>query len=1022
MYALAALLHSSFTVAVVCRHVNEATHTQFSQLVSWTEEFKSSLFDILEPERHILFGEWCTIVHSLHYTNLPGYFIAFDLYDRQTERFATRQELHTKLKPYNMPVVPIVAKGTFTDKEDLRALLETKSKYRNNAGTVEGIYLRCEEGNGVVRKCKLVRPDFVQGIEEGGHWFNSNMVKQTVNRSLLQLDCYPEAVDDSADSSAAISPGGGAGGDGNGNAADTVPTSDTLVPLDPRERHTVSVSGADVKLPRNFSFVVTSEWAVSSTPKSRDQVLAFASLGIGLVVTLTEETPLAPQWFEGTGVTNVFVPVPNYHPPSTKQMDQVIVHVQAAVAGGHKAVEHCGGGKGRAGTVAACLLLRFGLDGIVKNSGSQVMCHMSSSEAIAYLRHIRPGSLETKHQEDFVRDYANHLWSQSADVKDDALGNATGGEGADTATSRDCGAVAGEAHADCSTVVGDTNTAAFQTFAVSDQVVEELQALDAIYDGADEYVAVSTNPPICAIRVPSTSGAHAAVIRFAVGPEYPEQRCIITVRDPVAMVPTHLTALHAALVKEAEASTGEPMIYTLADFAKGWIDEHVEKKDAGNSKHNHNGNGHKDCSNRSPIGSACAAKTSKKTPHGSYAPANTHAAESKHVRPPQNTPAVVANTRSFNINATAFVPMARPDVVPPSTGSAVQKITTTAAATSTSTSTAHPSAVAANGTAAKAGSQKPVSKKAKKEAAAVAALQKASMKRAPDIIMLVGIPGSGKSTFGQVLAQAGWHRISQDDHGKKRATSMAGAESKIGKRCLLDRCNVEVQERRTWLGLMHNPSPKRTAAVHFNVAANECVRRVFQRQGHPTIKAGTDGSQRIVRGFAKRLVPPTKAEGFGHIYTVSTFADVKKLLQQFGVPEELIATVASCSGSSSNEIELGQAATLQPVNPAQQDMLRQAVRQFDEARPPQLDGKPTPKQLATRQQHAQQVKEWINSLPPNEQAFVRRQQRKNKPGCHSAGKTGVRGESGAESSNGTPKSGRTGNGNVTPKSGRKGRK
>ena len=52
--------------------------------------------------------------------------------------------------------------------------------------------------------------------------------------------------------------------------------------------------------------------------------MAFASLGVRLVVTLTEESPLPQAWFQGTAVTNLFVPVPNYEPPSEDQMDNIM--------------------------------------------------------------------------------------------------------------------------------------------------------------------------------------------------------------------------------------------------------------------------------------------------------------------------------------------------------------------------------------------------------------------------------------------------------------------------------------------------------------------------------------------------------------------------------------------------------------------------------------------------------------------------------------------------------------------------
>jgi len=92
-------------------------------------------------------------------------------------------------------------------------------------------------------------------------------------------------------------------------------------------------------------------------------------------------------------------------------------------------MEHCGGGKGRAGTVAACLLLRFDQEGIkarldAENAGKSCRSlrprqpFMSCEEAIKEIRRRRPGSIETVCQETFVREYAQHLWRKAAAAED----------------------------------------------------------------------------------------------------------------------------------------------------------------------------------------------------------------------------------------------------------------------------------------------------------------------------------------------------------------------------------------------------------------------------------------------------------------------------------------------------------------------------------------------------------------------------------------------------------------------------
>jgi hypothetical protein len=40
-----------------------------------------------ESPRFILFGEWVYAKHSIHYSKLPAYFIAFDIFDLQNQSF-----------------------------------------------------------------------------------------------------------------------------------------------------------------------------------------------------------------------------------------------------------------------------------------------------------------------------------------------------------------------------------------------------------------------------------------------------------------------------------------------------------------------------------------------------------------------------------------------------------------------------------------------------------------------------------------------------------------------------------------------------------------------------------------------------------------------------------------------------------------------------------------------------------------------------------------------------------------------
>jgi ATP-dependent RNA circularization protein (DNA/RNA ligase family) len=138
---------------------------QFARLNEWLAVHEETLFDAL-GEHLMLFGEWVAAVHSLEYPHLPDYFLVFDVYDKQVQRFwsaARRNALSSR-----MGLCHIHQLGTGHYRLDaLKAMLrEMPSTYR--AGGCEGLYLRQEDENWLVTRAKLVHPDFVQNI--GKHW------------------------------------------------------------------------------------------------------------------------------------------------------------------------------------------------------------------------------------------------------------------------------------------------------------------------------------------------------------------------------------------------------------------------------------------------------------------------------------------------------------------------------------------------------------------------------------------------------------------------------------------------------------------------------------------------------------------------------------------------------------------------------------------------------------------------------------------------------------------------------------
>ncbi len=138
-------------------------HPQFKPLTRWLQPREHRLAEALFPDL-MLFGEWCYAVHSVRYTNLPDWFLAFDVYDRARGEFWSAARRDALVSDLGIAVVPKLGAGRF-DLERLRALLGSS---RLAAGPAEGLYVRREDDQRLLARAKLVRREFVQAIDE--HW------------------------------------------------------------------------------------------------------------------------------------------------------------------------------------------------------------------------------------------------------------------------------------------------------------------------------------------------------------------------------------------------------------------------------------------------------------------------------------------------------------------------------------------------------------------------------------------------------------------------------------------------------------------------------------------------------------------------------------------------------------------------------------------------------------------------------------------------------------------------------------
>lgn len=138
---------------------------QFSRLNQWLMQHLA-VFQQHLPDHVILFGEWCAARHSLDYAALPDWFLIFDVYDRQAQRFWNQARRNVLASQLGLSVVPLLNRGRFTVKELEGLVLTGRSTYRD--GRLEGLVIRQDGPQWCERRAKLVHPDFVQQIEE--HW------------------------------------------------------------------------------------------------------------------------------------------------------------------------------------------------------------------------------------------------------------------------------------------------------------------------------------------------------------------------------------------------------------------------------------------------------------------------------------------------------------------------------------------------------------------------------------------------------------------------------------------------------------------------------------------------------------------------------------------------------------------------------------------------------------------------------------------------------------------------------------
>lgn len=149
-------------------------------------------------------------------------------------------------------------------------------------------------------------------------------------------------------------------------------------------------------LPRHFHWLQPGRLGGMGRPglmrELDEDLFAIANAGVNLLVSLTED-PVPTARLRPFGIAGHHFPIRDMGVPAMSDTIALCHRLLRAIERGQVVAVHCHAGLGRTGTILACLASSQG---------------RSAAEAIAEVRRVSPGAIQTEGQESFVRALASY--------------------------------------------------------------------------------------------------------------------------------------------------------------------------------------------------------------------------------------------------------------------------------------------------------------------------------------------------------------------------------------------------------------------------------------------------------------------------------------------------------------------------------------------------------------------------------------------------------------------------------------